>query len=84
LLIENAIKHNIISRSKPLYISVESTDGFLVISNNLQPKTFVEDSTGFGLKTIRHRYGLISETVVEIKEETGKFVVRLPLIRNKQ
>lgn len=83
LLFENAIKHNIISRSKPLHISVESTDGFLVISNNLQPKNFVDSSTGFGLKTIKHRYAMISESLVEIKEESGKFVVRLPLIRNE-
>ena len=83
LLIENAIKHNIISRQKPLYISVDSKDGFLVITNNLQPKNFVEDSTGFGLKTIRHRYEMISDTDVEINEGSGKFVVRLPLIRHE-
>jgi uncharacterized membrane-anchored protein YhcB (DUF1043 family) len=84
LLIENAIKHNIISKSKPLHVSIYTENGYLMIKNNLQKKSFVGDSTGFGLKTIQHRYGLLSKSAVEILEDSGKFVVRLPLIHSEK
>lgn len=80
LLIENAIKHNIISNAKPLHISISDNNGFLIIENTLQKKHFVGDSTGFGLKTIRHRYRMFSEKEIEVSKDNGKFVVKLPLI----
>lgn len=80
LLIENAIKHNVISKAKPLRVSVRCEGNFLCIENKLQKKSQVSDSTGFGLNTIRHRYKLIGELDVEIVESADTFIVKLPLI----
>src|SRR5258708_21815155 len=56
ILMENAIKHNIVSSSKPLKIEVHADNGKLVVSNNLQKKNQLVESTGIGLDNIRNRY----------------------------
>jgi ligand-binding sensor domain-containing protein len=81
LLIENAIKHNVISQSKPLKIFVRSEAEGLIISNNLQKKPAMSDSTGFGLKTIQRRYELMGDYLVKIEEDGQTFSVILPLIQ---
>lgn len=83
LLVENAIKHNIVSRSKPLEIDILSEGEFLIIKNNLQPKSFTGDSTGFGLKTIKHRYRLFGKDNVTIDKQDRIFIVSLPYIKDK-
>src|SRR5690349_16419609 len=59
LLMENAIKHNIVSSDKPLSIHVFAQNEKLVVTNNLQKKNQVIESTGIGLDNIRNRYKLI-------------------------
>ena len=56
LLMENAIKHNIVSSERPLKIDVFAVNGTLVVSNNLQKKNQLFESTGIGLDNIRNRY----------------------------
>ena len=80
LLIENAIKHNIISSAKPLKIAITSSGNNITVKNNLQPKSFTGDSTGFGLKTIEHRYRLFGTHGVDVVETNNEFIVSLPLI----
>ncbi|MDF1697306.1 MAG: histidine kinase [Saprospiraceae bacterium] len=80
LLLENAIKHNIISKSKPLIIEVYVQDEFLCVKNNIQPKTSQVPSTKLGIKNIEKRYQLISEKSVEIDTRNQHFVVSLPLL----
>jgi two-component system, LytTR family, sensor kinase len=82
ILMENAIKHNIVSSDKPLKIEVFAQNGKLVISNNLQKKNQVNESTGIGLDNIRNRYRLLSEKQVEVTEGNGNFTVSIPLIEN--
>ena len=81
MLIENAIKHNIVSRLRPLHIdiSVNSTDTIFV-SNNLQPKQTSEKSTGIGLQNIIKRYSYVCERSVVIQHEDDFYRVGLPLI----
>ena len=81
LLIENAIKHNMASRSKPLLITI-SMDGeeTLVISNTLQRLNYNIPSTCTGLKNIESRYTLLSDQSFEIIETEKKFIVKLPLL----
>jgi two-component system LytT family sensor kinase len=82
ILLENAIKHNIISKSKPLFIKIYTTDGnFLVIENNLQIKE-TQDSTKLGLKNIAERYKLISGKSIIIEETDAVFRVSLPVLEN--
>jgi two-component system, LytTR family, sensor kinase len=82
LLMENAIKHNIVSSEKPLKISVFAENGHLVISNNLQVKNQLIESTGIGLENIRNRYRLLGEKEVKVTESGKNFTVSIPLITN--
>ncbi len=81
ILIENAIKHNVISRKHPLHIDIHGNgNDALIISNNLQPKPSVERSTGIGLQNIIKRYGLVSNREVVVSNDSTCFKVVLPLI----
>jgi LytS/YehU family sensor histidine kinase len=59
LLVENAIKHNVISKNKPLRIQITLNGEYIQISNNIQEKLSKEPSTGIGLPNIRHRYKIL-------------------------
>lgn len=81
ILVENAIKHNIISNSKPLNIQIVNNDeDYLIVQNNLQPKISVEESTGKGLQNIRDRYVLLANQPIEIINGPLYFIVKLPLL----
>jgi two-component system, LytTR family, sensor kinase len=82
ILMENAIKHNIVSEEKPLSIKLFAENGNLVITNNLQIKNQINESTGIGLENIRNRYKLISEKKVIVTESKNSFTVSIPLIEN--
>jgi hypothetical protein len=79
---ENAIKHNIVSSDKPLKIEVSASNGKLIVSNNLQKKNQVNESTGIGLDNIRNRYKLLGNGQVEVNESGSDFTVSIPLIEN--
>lgn len=82
MLVENALKHNIFSKEKPLYIYLkQENDGYLSVENYIQPKSIFNTSTKVGLENIRNRYHLLSEKQVEIIKENGMFKVRIPLLK---
>lgn len=79
-LVENAVKHNTITRSHPLCVTITAHGEFLLVSNPLQPK--IDDSergTGIGLKNIASRYRLLTDGDVSIVDDGKSFTVRLPL-----
>ncbi len=80
LLLENAVKHNVVTSSKPLYIKVYEKDGMLVVDNNLQEKQVVKKSSGVGLQNIQQRYGILTDRQVEIIKSDSDFRVKLPLL----
>ncbi|MFD0797946.1 2TM domain-containing protein [Maribacter chungangensis] len=80
LLLENAVKHNIVTAKKPLLIKVEEVNNMLVISNNLQEKQVVKKSTGVGLQNIRQRYHILTDREVRIEKTTSNFNVHLPML----
>ena len=81
MLLENAIKHNVISKDKTLDIKVYVEDKtYLVVENSINPKKEVETSTGIGLNNIKNRYLFLSGKEVKISEENGIFRVSLPLV----
>ncbi len=82
VLIENAIKHNVISAKKPLYITIAIEDGaFVVVKNNLQKKTEQTKSTAFGLESIAQRYRLMINKSIEVLETGAEFIVKIPIIK---
>lgn len=82
LLLENAIKHNIISRSKPLEINIKAENDFIIVTNKIQKKSTQLPSTKKGLKNIEKRYALISDRSVEIVNDGNHFSVALPLLND--
>lgn len=83
-LIENAIKHNVISTRQPLTVRVSTDDkGQLTVSNAIQHKVTNEDGSGIGLANLVERYRLKWEENVEISDNGMFFSVTLPLKENK-
>jgi ligand-binding sensor domain-containing protein len=79
LLIENAVKHNVVSKDHPLTIEIFiEGENRLCVKNNLQRKNDV-DSTRFGLQNIRARCELLGRGDFEVKEAAGYFIVYIPL-----
>ncbi|MCB9290399.1 MAG: histidine kinase [Lewinellaceae bacterium] len=82
ILVENAVKHNVISKSRPLNIEVCAGDEYIIVRNNLQKKIALELSTGFGLQSIVNRYALLIDRPVRIEEGEEYFSVSIPAIKN--
>ena len=80
LLIENAIKHNEVSKRKPLNISLERENDFLIIRNNKNPKNKPEQSEMVGLSNIKNRYRLLGVQIPEINNTDSEFSVKLSLM----
>ncbi|WP_142783630.1 2TM domain-containing protein [Changchengzhania lutea] len=80
LLLENAVKHNMVTSSKPLHITIYEDADSLVVENNLQPKQIVKKSSGVGLSNIKQRYDLLTNKKVQINKETARFAVAIPML----
>lgn len=80
LLLENAVKHNVVSSNKPLEIKIYEEEGFLQVQNNINPKEAIGKSTKVGLRNIADRYGLITKRNVQITKNNKTFTVSLPLL----
>jgi two-component system, LytTR family, sensor kinase len=84
LLTENAVKHNVLSKNKPLVIDIFTTSGNkLVVSNNLQPRSVKGPSNKIGLDNIKSKYELLNQPGFQVLEDRTSFSVVLPLIWNK-
>jgi sensor histidine kinase YesM len=84
MLIENAIKHNVVSDDDPLTISLNTEGNFVIVKNNLQLKGVLgEPSAGVGLENIIKRYEFLSNVPVAIIKSGESFTVKLPLLTDK-
>jgi len=80
LLLENAVKHNVVSSRKPLILRIFEKNGELIIENNISPKEAIGKSTKVGLKNITDRYRLLTKRNVNIINDKITFKVSLPLL----
>ena len=80
LLLENCIKHNVVSESKPLHIKIYIENNFLVVENNLQKKEVLSDRKGVGLQNIVNRYAILTKRNVLVEENENAFKVLLPIL----
>ena len=80
LLLENAVKHNVVTSESPLRIKIQIKEGYLSIENNYNPKKTVEKGTKIGLQNIKDRYALLSNAKVIIEENTKLFEVKIPML----
>lgn len=80
LLVENALKHNVVSAIKPLKLTIKVEGDYLVVENNLQPKLSPEPSTKTGLENIKTRYAMMTSRPLKIDSDSEKFTVSIPLL----
>lgn len=80
LLVENALKHNVITRENPLTIQLEISENYLWVKNEIKPKVHLESTTKIGLTNILERYKLLTLSPVQIINDHSRFEVGIPLI----
>ncbi|MBC9908803.1 sensor histidine kinase [Chitinophaga varians] len=80
MLLENALKHNEISRQRPLHINIYSTDNYLFVENNLQLRQSGTTSMGIGLANIVGRYQPLTGKTVNITSDETCWRVGIPLL----
>ena len=81
LLVENVVKHNMLSKNKPLIIDIFTMAGNkLVVNNNLQPRIIKGPSNNIGLENIRTKYLLLDQAGFQVFQDDKNFTVVLPLI----
>lgn len=81
ILIENAVKHNEISKSNPLQIEVLSTDDEkILVVNKIQEKLTAEEGNGIGLSNLTKLFRLLGKEIT-IMDDKGEFRVEIPLLK---
>ena len=84
LLMENAIKHNAVSKESPLLIDLFINENEkLVMQNNINQKIASGTSSGLGLQNITSRFKLLTDEAVEVINDGKHFIVRIPLIKSQ-
>jgi sensor histidine kinase YesM len=80
LLLENTVKHNVVSEQRPLRIRIIDKGDYLVIQNDLQKKEVLQDRRGVGLQNIIDRYSIITSRKVLIEQNESEFSVSIPIL----
>ncbi len=80
LLLENTVKHNIVSDQKPLRITIFIENNYLVVQNDFQKKEVLQERRGLGLQNIVNRYGIITDRKVIIDQTEKTFTVKIPIL----
>ena len=81
LLLENALKHNVISDRHPLHIRIETTaEATIRVSNPIRPKQGSESTSGMGLANLAKRYQLLQQRDIKITNNNNQFIVEVPLL----
>lgn len=80
LLVENSVKHTIISEQEPLYINISEQDDYIIVTNNYNPRVSTEDTGGKGLINLEKRYALLTKRICSFSVEHNQFVAKIPLL----
>lgn len=80
LLLENTVKHNVVSEQKPLHIRIFIDGDYLAIQNDFQRKEVLQDRQGVGLQNIVNRYAIVSNRKVVIEQNEQNFTVKIPIL----
>lgn len=80
LLLENCIKHNVVSEVKPLHVKISIENNQLVVTNNLQKKEVLSNRKGVGLQNIVNRYAILTKRTVLVEENEQEFKIFLPIL----
>ncbi len=80
LLVENAIKHNVVARKQPLTVDIYSQEGYLIVGNPIQERSDRVESTGKGLSNLATRFRLLKKKDLQIEKTAQLFLVKLPIL----
>ena len=80
ILVENALKHNVVSEENTLIVHINSDNNNILISNSIQRKSTLSSSSGTGLTNLKERVKLITGKEVIINQRNNQFIVKLPLV----
>jgi hypothetical protein len=80
LLLENTVKHNVVSEQRPLHIRIYIENDYLVIQNDFQKKEVLQERQGVGLQNIINRYAIITKRKVLIEQNEQTFTVKIPIL----
>ncbi len=81
MMLENAIKHNVVSQEEPLRVRIHLDGDYVCVENKINPRSDVNHSVGMGLKNLRQRYLLLAGITPEIHQDQGVFYARIPLLK---
>ena len=84
MLAENAVKHNIASKSKPLHLRITRTNGRLEVRNSLQLRHNEPSSLGIGLPNLQEQYRYLCGQELQIDRQNGHFSVTVPIVKLKE
>lgn len=80
MLVENALKHNVVSVNEPFIITVQADAESVEVRNPFLPRSTPPRSTGFGLESIRKRYAALTTRPITTDRNDVSFIVRIPLL----
>ncbi|MFV8377884.1 2TM domain-containing protein [Flavobacterium sp. LB3R33] len=80
LLLENTVKHNVVSEQRPLHIRIYVEGDYLAVQNDYQKKEVLQERQGVGLQNIVNRYGIITNRKVLIAQNEKTFTVKIPIL----
>ena len=80
MLVENAIKHNEFTDNSPIDILIQVNSNFVTVKNKIIPKKYFITSSKIGLHNLSNRYRILTKKEVIIEQDTGYFIVKLPLL----
>ena len=80
-MVENAIKHNIVSKDSPLKVNIFLKEDKICVINNIQLRDNEDETTGMGLKNLQQRYFLLANVMPEYEQKNEEFVVSIPLLK---
>ncbi|MBF4472463.1 histidine kinase [Flavobacterium sp. HJJ] len=80
LLLENTVKHNVVSEQRPLHIRIFIEGDYLAVQNDFQKKEVMQTRQGVGLQNIVDRYGIITNRKVLIEQNEKTFTVKIPIL----
>ncbi len=81
MMVENAIKHNVVDKDEPLLVKIHLEEDKIIVENRINLRSDENKSVGMGLKNLRQRYFLMAGIMPEFNNIDGEFVVNIPLLK---
>ncbi|MFP4527023.1 MAG: sensor histidine kinase [Candidatus Kapaibacterium sp.] len=81
LLLENCVKHNVVSADRPLLVRISAEKGMLRVENNYQKKLTAPKPSGIGLASLRRQYEYLTDRRPAFRIDGNSYIAEVPLIK---